>query len=103
MIAEYLAQGAENARTGKELCALLRITPRDLTAAVERERRAGLPICASTGDPPGYFLAQDRDEMRRYCDSLLHRIREINGTRRACIKALDTLPPGSDQLDRPRN
>ena len=86
-IADYLSEGKENARTGKEICNLLNITARDLTAAVERERREGQPICASTGSNPGYYLAADRGEMQRYCNSLYR-------TRRACIKAMELLPAG---------
>ena len=93
MIFEFLAEGAENARTGKEICKALNITARDLTAAIERERRAGKPICAST-DPknPGYFLAANQEEMQRYCRSLYHRAGEIHKTRNACIKAMENLP-----------
>lgn len=92
MIFEVLAHGAENARTGKELCQLLNITARDLTAAVEQERRAGQPICASTGTNPGYYLAADQTEMERYCNSLLHRAGEIHKTRNACLATMETLP-----------
>lgn len=92
MIYEILSEGAENARTGKEICKLLNITARDLTAAIERERRQGRPICASTGNPPGYFLAAHQGEMQRYCKSLLHRAGEIHKTRRACIKTIERLP-----------
>ena len=71
MIFEILSEGAENARTGKEICKLLNITARDLTAAIERERRAGKPICASTGSNPGYFLAANQEECsgiaKAYC------------------------------------
>ena len=92
MIFEMLSEGVENARTGKEICSLLKINARDLTAAIERERRAGKPICASTGSNPGYFLAANQDEMQRYCRSLLHRAGEIHKTRQACIATLDKLP-----------
>lgn len=92
MIYEMLSEGAENARTGKEICKLLDITARDLTIAIERERRQGRPICASTGSTPGYFLAANKDEMQRYCNSLMHRAGEIHKTRRACIKAMEGLP-----------
>ena len=92
LIFEILSEGAENARTGKEICKLLNITARDLTAAIERERRAGKPICASTGSNPGYFLAANQEEMQRYCKSLLHRAGEIHKTRQACIKAMEDLP-----------
>lgn len=92
MIYEVLAPGAENARTGREICELLGITKRDLTAAIKTERRAGRPICASTGTPPGYYIARTQEEMQRYCDSLKHRAGEIHKTRRACIKAMAKLP-----------
>lgn len=92
MIYEILGEGKDNAKTGREICGLLGLTARDLTAAVERERREGKPICASTGSNPGYFLAANREEMQRYCNSLLHRAGEIHKTRRACITMLDSLP-----------
>lgn len=94
MIFEILTEGAENARTGKEICKLLNITARDLTLAIERERRAGKPICAATGSNPGYFLAANQEEMQRYCNSLMHRAGEIHKTRRACIKTMAKLPAG---------
>lgn len=96
MIAEMLAEGKENARTGKELSTALRITARDLTQAIERERRDGQPICASTGSNPGYYLAADKGEMQRYCNSLLRRAGEIHKTRRACIKAMKNLPESQE-------
>lgn len=92
MIHEYLAEGAENARTSRELCAMLHIGHRDLTQAIERERRQGKPICASSGSNPGYFLAANQQEMTRYCNSLLHRAKEISETRRACLTSMDSLP-----------
>lgn len=100
MITEHLREGAHNAQTGRELCKLLQISARELTAAVEAERRAGNPICAST-DPaaPGYFLPADKEELKRYCSSLFRRAGEIHKTRRACLKALDTLPDGLEDIE----
>lgn len=92
MIHEILAEGADNALTGREICRILGINPRDLTQAIERERRQGKPICASTGSTPGYYLAANQQEMQAYCNSLLHRAGEIHATRRACLKTLDSLP-----------
>ena len=92
LVSDYLTPGKDNARTGKELCDLLNITARDLTAAIERERREGQPICASTGSTPGYYLAADRQEMETYCDSLRKRAGEIFKTRRACIQSMAKLP-----------
>lgn len=94
MICEILLKGEQNAQTGREICTLLNISMRDLTAAVERERRDGQPICASTGSNPGYYLAADREEMQRYCNSLMRRAGEIHKTRKACIKAMAALPAG---------
>ncbi len=94
MIYEYLSEGAENAKTGREICGLLGITIRDLTLAIEAERRAGHPICASTGTPAGYFLAANRQEMEKYCRSLHRRAAEIYKTRAACARMMDTLPEG---------
>lgn len=93
MIHELLAEGAENAKTGREICNLLEISLRELTAAVEQERRAGIPICASmSGKRAGYFLAANREEMQRYCRSLLHRAGELHKTHRACLQTMGGLP-----------
>lgn len=93
MIHEHLQRGVENAQSATELCALLGMERRELSAAVERERRAHIPICATTrGKRRGYYLAADKEEMRRYCSSLLHRAGEIHKTRRACMAAMDSLP-----------
>lgn len=94
LISDILMTGAERALTGRELCEILHCNARELTAAIERERRAGSPICASTGANPGYYLAATQDEMRQYCNSLLHRAGEIHKTRKACIKTIDHLPTG---------
>lgn len=95
MIADYLQAGRENPTTGAELCRLLDITPGELRAAVMRERRSGQPICAASGEKPGYFLAADREEMAIFCESLRHRAGEIFKTRRACMDQLETLPERS--------
>lgn len=97
MINEILLSGAENATSSTDICSLLHIGKRELTATVERERRDGHPICAST-DPknPGYYLAANKGEMRRYCNSLFHRAGEIHKTRRACMKTMGILPESED-------
>lgn len=95
LVSEYLHKGAENPQTAKELCNLLHLDKRALTAAIERERRQGIPICASCStETPGYFLAGTKEEMQRYCNSLHHRAAEIYKTRQACLNMLDGLPEG---------
>lgn len=91
-ISDFLSKGKENAVTAKELCNILDIKERDLTQAIERERRQGQPICASCGKVPGYFLAANKAEMQEYCDSLYRRAGEIHKTRKACIVTLKELP-----------
>lgn len=92
MVYEILSEGKDSARTGRDICNALGISARELTARIERERREGKPICASTGANPGYFLAADKEEMQRYCKSLWHRAGEIHKTRRACIATMESLP-----------
>lgn len=88
MITELLSEGAASARTGKELAILLSCDIRDITAAVERERRQGQPICAASGENPGYYLAANAEELENYCSRLHHRAAELYKTRRALLNVL---------------
>lgn len=92
MVFELLEVGAENARTGKQLCGLLNISIRELTEIIESERREGKPICASMGIKPGYFLAANKAEMQTYCKCLNSRASEIKKTRKACLNTIKDLP-----------
>lgn len=92
MIYELLTEGKENARTGKELAAHLGCDIRTITEQIEKERRSGQPICAnSRGDAPGYFLADNADDLQDYCDRLKHRAIELFTTRQALIRVLKQL------------
>jgi len=80
-ISDFLQEGAENALTARELAQLLGIkNQREITRAIERERLAGAPICASceTGKQ-GYFLAADEGEMERFVYSGSERERHTGG------------------------
>ena len=93
MIHEYLRTGADNPTTGRELATLLNCDIRDITEAVERERRAGQPICAnSSSGGSGYYLAADREELDTYCRRLRKRAGELFKTRRALLNVLKQLP-----------
>ncbi len=92
MIQEILSTGKYNAMTGQYIGDLLGLSLRELVAAVEKERRAGAPICASNAEPYGYYLAADKEEMTSYCRTLQKRAGEIHKTRRACLKTVDKLP-----------
>ena len=93
MVYELLSTGAENARTAKELCQALGIDEKDwriITKTIERERREGKPICASSSsDFPGYYKPANREELTRYIDRLHKRAGEIYKTRRALQKVLE--------------
>lgn len=91
MIREVLGTGAESAIPGRELCEVLGISSRDLMSAVERERRDGAPICASSGSNPGYYLAKDKSEMEAYCKYLFHRGAETMKTYRACCATAEAM------------
>lgn len=88
MISDYLAEGRENARTGKELAAFFKCDIRDITQQIEKERRQGIPICATSTGTPGYYIAADPDELQHYCNRLQHRAIELFKTRQALIRVL---------------
>lgn len=89
MITELLGEGAANARTGKDLAAILGCDLRDITLAVERERREGQPICArTTGKTPGYYLASNAEELEQYCNRIKGRAIELFKTRQALLRVL---------------
>ena len=93
MIAEILSKGEANAKSSKYICGLLGLNLRDLTQRIMQERRAGEPICSTTGGAvKGYFLAANKGEMTRFCSGLAKRAKEIFKTRAACLKTLDKLP-----------
>lgn len=91
-VSDVLFTGAENAITARQLREILNCSQEDLRYAIAKERRQGSPICSSTNKTHGYFLAANKDEMKRYCQSLRHRAGEIFATRAACLKMIDSLP-----------
>lgn len=88
MIHEILPAGRENALSGRTLATMFNCDIRAITVQIEKERREGQPICAASGDNPGYYLAADPDELKNYCDRLKGRAVELFKTRQALIKVL---------------
>lgn len=86
---DHLGRGQDNAKTGRELAQLLGTTYRQVTRVIEMERRAGVPICASTAAPMGYYLASSRDDIQMMCAQLAHRQTEIGRTETALLATLD--------------
>ena len=87
MIYELLT-GIETPKTGRELADFFNCNIRDITQQIERERRAGHPICAASGDNPGYYLAASPEELEHYCRRLENRANELQKTRQALIDVL---------------
>lgn len=83
-VSDMLLEGKENAITGGRLVDVLELKDlREPTQLVEGERRAGSPICASTGNGShGYYLAKDAAELEDYLGSLDRRLHHIGLTRR---------------------
>lgn len=88
-VADFLPHGAANAVDGATLATAMGFkSVRELSKRIERERRAGQPICAAvSGEHRGYFLG-DPDELRLYLRSLDRRLREVRRTRDAIGETL---------------
>ena len=95
MIRDFLGKGIATAKTASEISSLMGVDRRELARMIQVERLAGVPICATTSFPFGYFLAENAGEMRRFCGSLSRRLHEIEKTREACVAMIDQLPPES--------
>ena len=83
-ISDLLHRGKANAVPGRDLVRLLGLQDlRELTQMIEKERRAGEPICASVSAPHGYYIADSPGELRRHLHSLQRRETEVGRTREA--------------------
>ena len=85
VVSSLLMTGEANAVPARELVALLGLKDaREVSKLVERERRAGVPICAAvSGEDRGYYLADTPAELERYLRSLDRRLKNIRLTREA--------------------
>ena len=91
-VSDCLGTGPAEARTAEQIARFLGLTFRGVTRAIESERRAGVPICATCdADAPGYYIAEDPEQLQNYCAKLERREREIRKTRKALEKSCDTL------------
>ena len=89
-VTDLLHRGKANAVPGRDLVRLLGLQDlRELTQMIEKERRAGEPICASVSAPHGYYIADSPDELRRYLHSLQRRKGEIGRTLAALQNILE--------------
>ena len=94
-VKDILPAGRANAISGTDLARILNLkNKRDLTQMIERERRSGQPICATTNR--GYYLADSPEEMAQYIESLSHRIHQVTVTKLHCEETLSKMKEGDD-------
>lgn len=93
-IASMLPRGSENAITTAEL---LRRTgyacKRQMTKAIQAERKAGALIASRTDGQGGYFQPSSRAELEDYVQSMTGRAKSIFVSIRAARKALKEYAP----------
>ena len=77
-VSDYLHRGSEHPTSRRELEKLLNWRDREVTRAIESERRHGIPIAANG---KGYFLPANDFELDDYLRRLVHRENEIKKTR----------------------
>lgn len=84
--------------TGAVLAKMLDSTPREIAKRIQKLRCAGVPICASTGETPGYYIAEDANQLEEYLRSLRGRLHEITATATALGNVLDKMT-GQQRID----
>ena len=84
-VSDFLSRGRENAVPLRHLKKLLEVDGRTVRLMIERERRAGIPICADNAT--GYYLPSTADEKAACVRSMRHRAGEIMTTARAIERA----------------
>lgn len=89
-LSDVLLHGKENAIPGRDLVSVLGLKDlRELTQLVERERKEGSPICATTdAKKPGYYITDDPTELAAYIKSLDRRIKNVGETRQRMEETL---------------
>lgn len=92
MIHEQLLTGRANAIKAKVLAERLGCPIREITQAVQRERRAGYPICVNTsGKDGGYYLAETAEDIDTTCRQLFKRAGEMHKTRKTLLKSKEKI------------
>ncbi len=77
MVHEKLQRGKENAITSLELMKLCGFhDKRTLQMQISRERAEGIVICSTTVGQGGYYLPQDKEEVREFIKSMTNRAKK---------------------------
>lgn len=83
-----LGIGADNAVSRSMLASMLGTSERDIRRLVNRERRAGLPICSDT-ERAGYFRPATLADVERFARSMERRARHTAQVAEAARRYLD--------------
>lgn len=96
-VKSLLPEDKRFAVTAKQLAEMMKTDHRSVTREIERLRKSGVPICAtSDASQPGYYLTNDPAELERYLQRLRRRIKNVSQTER---KLTDTLLTMSGQTE----
>lgn len=85
-----LGIGAANAVSRDTLASMLHVTERDVRHLVNRERRAGLPICSAV-DSAGYFRPATLADVERFARSMERRAHHTALVAEAARRYLDEI------------
>lgn len=89
-VASVLRVGKRNALTAREIARVLGLSDMcHITALIESERKHGGIICATTGNPSGYYIPANLDELAEYTKRLRRRIMHTTATLDALQRAAD--------------
>lgn len=72
-----LGYGEINAKTNSQLALQLNISKRTVRDLIHKARLQGNPICSSTEDYVGYYLASNENEFNRTIAQLQSRVNSI--------------------------
>ncbi len=74
-IADFLSHGRSNAKSLRELCAMLGMEEREVRKKIQRERLAGVPVLSDNAT--GYFLPESMKDIEAFAQSMRRRAGEI--------------------------
>lgn len=93
LVEALLPIGSKDPITAHEIAEILGLSDiRCITKGIYDLRREGIPVCASTNPGrPGYYTAEDPDELERYIRSLRHRRVAIQEIEDSMLYALNRM------------
>lgn len=92
MVQEKLQRGKEKAITSVELVKLCGFTSkRELQLQIARERADGAIICSTTVGQGGYYLPQDKEEVREFIKSMTSRAKQTFNSIKSARKYMEQI------------